>query len=192
METNNLELHHINDSHSQGDSSTRSTNSRRAFRNSDQNKIDKDRTSIRPFWKRIPWLFEIASWITSLFFFISIVIVLKVFEGQPLPNSPLKISLNAIVGLLATFGEVLLMVPVASAIGQVKWLRVSRKRPMNEFRLVDEASRGPWGGVLLLRKSRGGKSDAPSLLLMTNSLSILASIGSVITILALGTSTFVQ
>jgi hypothetical protein len=156
MEANNIELDHINDSRSR-DSSAHSTNSRMAFENSEQTKIHyKGRTSIRPYWKTIPWLFEIASWIASLASFTGIIVVLKVFDGQALPRLPLNISLNAIVGLLATFGEVLLMAPVASAIGQIKWLRALKRRPMSEFRLVDEASRGPWGGFLLLARTKGG------------------------------------
>jgi hypothetical protein len=157
MDSNNLELHHIDDTRSQRDSSTNSANSHPGIQNSEQINIhDKGKTSIRPFWKKIPWLPEITSWIASLFCFIAIIIVLKVFEGQSLPRLPLNISLNAIVGLLATFGEILLMVPVASAIGQIKWLHALKKRPMNEFRLLDDASRGPWGGFVLLVRTRRG------------------------------------
>jgi hypothetical protein len=157
MDTNSLELHHIDGTRSQRDSSTDSTDSRTEIQNSEPRKThDTGRIRIRSSWKTIPWLLEIASWIASLLFFVAIIIVLKVFEGRSLPNLPLNVSLNAIVGLLATFGEILFMVPVASAIGQIKWFRALKKRPMDEFRLVDEASRGPWGGFLLLVKTKGG------------------------------------
>ncbi|KAF2429086.1 hypothetical protein EJ08DRAFT_671200 [Tothia fuscella] len=125
----------------------------------------------------LPWRLEVASLIASLMFFIAIIIVLHAFDGKSLPDLPLNVTLNAIVGPLATFGEFLLMVPVASAIGQIKWNRSLRKRPMSEFRILDEASRGPWGAFLLLVRTKGG---------------ILASFGAIITILGLATNTFVQ
>jgi hypothetical protein len=102
------------------------------------------------------WKTEIFSWIASLLFFVSIIAVLVTFNGRPLPDLPLNITLNAIVGFLATFGEFLFMIPVASALGQSKWLRVLRKRPADDFRMLDEASRGSWGSFLLLARGKGG------------------------------------
>jgi hypothetical protein len=82
--------------------------------------------------------------------------VLRVLDGQPLPNTKIGITPNAIVGLLATFVELSLVVPVNSAFGQIKWLRALRARPMQEFRTIDEASRGPWGSFILLTRRSGG------------------------------------
>ncbi|KAK2763923.1 hypothetical protein FQN54_009542 [Arachnomyces sp. PD_36] len=128
-------------------------------------------------WSSLPWRLEILSWLGSLCFFIAIVIVLRVLDGRPLPDLRFGISPNAIIGLLATFAEFLLIVPVHSAIGQIKWLQALQTRPMDNFRTIDEASRGPWGSILLLARRNGG---------------LTASFGAVVTIVALGISTFFQ
>ncbi|KAI0184134.1 hypothetical protein EV127DRAFT_375510 [Xylaria flabelliformis] len=60
-------------------------------------------------------------------------------------------------GSLAFFIAIsLLLKPIDSAIGQVKWLRSLQKRPIDDFRVIDAASRGPWGGVQLLASRKGG------------------------------------
>jgi hypothetical protein len=87
----------------------------------------------------------------NLLFFIAI----RVLDGRPLPNTKIGITPNTIVGLLATFLELSLVVPVSSAVGQIKWLRALRARPMQEFSTIDEASRGPWGILLLLARHSG-------------------------------------
>jgi len=102
------------------------------------------------------WKYEILSWIGSLCFFISVIAVLAVLNGRPLPQMMFGITPNALIGLLATFAELLLIVPVHAALGQTKWLRSLRKKPMDDFRKIDEASRGPWGSVLLLARRTGG------------------------------------
>jgi hypothetical protein len=94
--------------------------------------------------------------IGSLLFFIATIVVLRVLDGRPLPNTRIGITPNAIIGLLATFTELLLIVPVNSAVGQLKWLRALQKKPMDDFRTIDEASRGPWGSLLLLTRRTGG------------------------------------
>lgn len=138
------------------------------------------RVSFLSLWqqlKALPWKLEVLSWISSFLCFMAIVIILGVFRGRSLPELPLNISLNSIVALLGTFSEILFMYPVASAIGQLKWLRARRQRPMNDFRLMDDASRGSLGSVLLLIQGRGG---------------VFVSVGAFITILALATNTFIQ
>jgi hypothetical protein len=107
-------------------------------------------------WFILSWKYQLLSWLGSLACFIATVVVLRVFDGKPLPNLRIGITPNAIVGLLATFTELLLVVPVNSAFGQLKWLRSLRARPMDDFRAIDDASRGPWGSVLLLAHRTGG------------------------------------
>lgn len=89
-------------------------------------------------------------------FFAAIVVALVVFNGNTVPDLPLEITPNAIIQVLATFGQAFLMVPVTSALGQMKWNRALRVKPVEDFRAMDEASRGVWGSVLLLVHKRGG------------------------------------
>ncbi|KAH8812616.1 hypothetical protein F5884DRAFT_843803 [Xylogone sp. PMI_703] len=128
-------------------------------------------------WKPIPWMHEVICWICGLCFFIAAVIVLRVLDHRPLPDLRFGITPNAIVGLLATFAQAFLLVPVSSAIGQIKWLQAYPKKPMDNFRIIDESSRGPWGSFLLLVHQKGG---------------LIGSFGAFVTIVALGFNTFFQ
>lgn len=110
----------------------------------------------RTTWSSRPWKIEILSWIGSLCFFIAIIVVLQVLNGRPLPDLRFGITPNAIIGLLATFAQALLIMPISSAIGQTKWLQALRKHPMDDLRMVDEASRGPWGSFSLIVHRKGG------------------------------------
>jgi hypothetical protein len=105
-------------------------------------------------WSSLPWKIEILSWIGSLCFFIAIIVVLQVLNGRPLPDLRFGITSNAIIGLLVTFAQ--LIMPVSSAIGLTKWLQALRKHPMDDLRIVDEASRGPWGSFLLIVHRKEG------------------------------------
>ncbi len=86
--------------------------------------------------------------------FAAIVIVLGVFNGQSLPTLPLHLSLNALLAYLVTFAKACLMIPLAECIGQWKWswFRTAR-RPLQDFRIYDAASRGLLGSLVLLLRS---------------------------------------
>ncbi|EEA19442.1 conserved hypothetical protein [Talaromyces marneffei ATCC 18224] len=121
--------------------------------------VDHETTPYRPSspgWSLISWKFEILSWIGSLCFFIAILVVLNVLNGRPLPDLQYGITPNAIIGLLATFGQALLLMPVSSALGQMKWLQALEKRPMDNFETLDKASRGPLGSTKLIVGRKSG------------------------------------
>lgn len=103
-----------------------------------------------------PWMPEIICWIISLCFTAGLIIALVVFEGHALPDLPLGINPNAIIQVLATFSEFFMMIPVTSALGQMKWLRALQVRPADDFCAMDDASRGPWGSFLLIVRGKGG------------------------------------
>jgi len=107
-------------------------------------------------WKSLSWPWDIASWILSLFCFLAIVIVLLYFHNRELPNWPWSITINTMISILTSLGTLLLAVPIASALGQTKWLRLDQRRSLYDFVLVDDATRSPWGGFVLLIRRRGG------------------------------------
>lgn len=127
--------------------------------------IDHETTPYKPSsgWSAIPWKLEILSWIGSLCFFIAIIVLLKVLNNRPLPDLQYGITPNAILGLLATLGQALLISPVSSALGQMKWLQALEKRPMDNFETLDKASRGPLGSTLLIAGRKSGYVISPKL-----------------------------
>ncbi|KAF2420526.1 hypothetical protein EJ08DRAFT_620730 [Tothia fuscella] len=128
---------------------------------------------IRSRW----WIWELFGMITCVICLLAICITLRVFDGKPLPSIPFSISLNTIASLLGTAIKTTLLLVVTSAISQLKWLWFHRTdRELQDLQVFDEASRGPWGAMVLLKTS--GIS--------------LASLGALIVLLLLAFDPFVQ
>lgn len=103
------------------------------------------------------WMGELLSMLLSVVAFCSLVAVLLKYDGQTLPTLPHNVSLNFLVSTLATVSKSSLLLVVASALGQFKWLwMMSSKQPrLQDLQDFDEASRGPLGAVQLLTSRNG-------------------------------------
>jgi Protein of unknown function (DUF3176) len=123
------------------------------------------------------WLWEILSITTSLICMFGIVVTLKVFENKPLPALPSGITFNALISVLATLSKASTLVAVAACISQLKWQWFGETRKMRDFEIFDQASRGPWGSLQLLAKTRSPW---------------LVGLGAAITIVAIGIDPFMQ
>ncbi|OCK84484.1 hypothetical protein K432DRAFT_440020 [Lepidopterella palustris CBS 459.81] len=123
------------------------------------------------------WWWELFSWFVSFFATGAIVIVLVLYSEQTLPRWPLGITLNAYISVLAALAKAAMILPVAEAIGQLKWIWFRRKSKLMDFFTFDSASRGPWGSLMLLGTTRCRR---------------LASLGAIITILSLAFEPFFQ
>lgn len=123
------------------------------------------------------WFWEITSITITLSSFLAIIITLRVFDGKPLPEIPFGITLNTIASLLGTVVKTTLLLVVSSALSQLKWLWFYEKeRRLQDLQVYDEASRGPWGAMVLLRTSKFS----------------LASLGALIVLFLLGFDPFIQ
>lgn len=105
------------------------------------------------------WMPEIVASLFSIASLLSIVIVLKVYEGRSINhlNLPNWLTLNGLVATISTFNRVCLMLPVGSALSQEAWLWFSRASQdskvssrLRDLERSDRASRGVWGSILLL------------------------------------------
>lgn len=92
----------------------------------------------------------------SFAIFIGIAGVLVGYSDQRPPQLEWGITLNALISLLVTLAMLLLAVPVASSLGQLKFLRLTEPRKLHEQYAIDEASKGPWGSLKLLVSMEGG------------------------------------
>lgn len=106
------------------------------------------------YWANEAWLYEFLAWLISCYCFGGIVITLLTHNGQPIPEWPFDITVNAIVSALSTVMSSALLVPVSNAIGQAKWSWIvkERHRKLEEIAVFDEASRVGWGSLVLLMK----------------------------------------
>ena len=108
-------------------------------------------------WTRFTCLF-VDWWMGELFFIIInlvafgvLILILFKYDDRPLPRFSHNFSLSCVVLKLATISKSSLLVAVASAFGQFKWLWISSKQSrLQDLQDFDEASRGPLGAAKLL------------------------------------------
>jgi hypothetical protein len=102
------------------------------------------------------WLLEIISWIFSAICMAIILSVLLHYNGRPLPAWKLGLTLNSFISILSGFAKASLLLPTAEALGQLKWNWFSKKpKQMMDFEIIDSASRGPLGSMVLLANTKG-------------------------------------
>ena len=123
------------------------------------------------------WLPEVSSLCLSIVSFAVIGVVVFIYDDHAAPSLPQGISLNAIVSVLATISKSALIFVVAACISQLKWPWYRVQRRLNDLQLLDDASRGPLGSVQLLTTRLVWSS---------------ASVGALITLLALALDPFFQ
>ena len=103
------------------------------------------------------WTFELVSLLVSALAVGGIIGVLAYFQGRPLPEWPLNISLNSLIALLATIANANLAIPLQNGLSQLKWIRFKAgPAPLTDMEAFDDASRGTWGAIKLLARTRGG------------------------------------
>jgi hypothetical protein len=118
------------------------------------------------------WWWDIAAAVLCLTSMFMVIFVLVAMNNKPLDDWPLAIQPNSMIAVLTTIGKAAMLVPIASAISQLKWLHYRHEaRPLNHLQIYDDASRGPWGSLIYLKSL-----PKPT----------LASCGALIMILALG------
>jgi hypothetical protein len=102
------------------------------------------------------WLLEIISWILSAICMGAIIGVLIFLKDEKLPKWPLGLTLNAYIAVLSKISSAALLLPTSEALGQLKWSWFQRdSKKMWDFEIFDNASRGPWGAILLLIRTKG-------------------------------------
>ncbi|KAK5690875.1 hypothetical protein LTR97_012038 [Elasticomyces elasticus] len=132
------------------------------------------------WWRRImldTWAPELIAITFSTACLVAIAAVLFVYKDKTTPHLPYDITLNAVISILATASRSLLIFTVAAAIGQLKWCWYRHERGVTDIQSFDDASRGPWGSMMLLFSWRAQS---------------LAALGASITVLALAFDPFVQ
>lgn len=108
----------------------------------------------------------------------TIVGVLIYYQDKKLPNWPGVLTLNAFIAILSKISGAALVLPVSEALGQLKWSWFQGdSKKMWDFEIFDNASRGPWGSILLLIRTKGRA---------------LAALGALITLLSLALDPFFQ
>ncbi|KAK5113160.1 hypothetical protein LTR85_010978 [Meristemomyces frigidus] len=125
------------------------------------------------------WLAEIGAALLSLGCMVAVAAVLLKFQNRPLSDWRFPIAPNSLLSVLLTVAKTLLLLSVAESTTQLKWNHFARQpRPLRDFQVFDDASKGPWGAVQLLWHTRGS--------------ALLASVGALIILLSLAMDPFAQ
>jgi hypothetical protein len=123
------------------------------------------------------WLYECAALAVSVGCLVALAVMLGIYDSKETPQLPYNITLNALISVLSTAAKSSLLFAVAGTLGQVKWVWFTEKRELSDMQTFDDATRGPWGALVLL---------------CSRSIRPLASLGATITILALAYGPFLQ
>jgi succinate dehydrogenase hydrophobic anchor subunit len=123
------------------------------------------------------WGLEFLSSLTSVVLFIGLIVMFRIMDGKQYSEWTFSISLNAVTAILSTCCSAAMMHNVSAFIGQQKWIHLKKSpRTVYDIETFDEASRGPYGSILLLLR------------IPCN----IGTLGALITILRLGFSPFSQ
>ena len=118
------------------------------------------------------WWWELGAALLSVTSMLLIIVILFKVQDKPLESWKFSIQPNSLISVLTTVGKTAMLLAVAESISQLKWRYFRKPRPLNRFQEFDNASRGPWGSLVLLCGTR--------------SRAVLASLGAFITIISLG------
>ncbi|CAO2655603.1 Nn.00g044060.m01.CDS01 [Neocucurbitaria sp. VM-36] len=121
------------------------------------------------------WLLEVLSWLFSALCMAAVIGVLIKLRDEPLSKWALAektgFTLNAYISILSKMAGAALILPVSEALGQLKWSWfLEHSKQMWDFEIFDNASRGPWGSLLLLVRTKGRALAALGAMIMLCSL----------------------
>ena len=120
------------------------------------------------------WLFEMMSWLVSASCMIAIIFIYIHVKDQPMSSDSFLLTWTNVLGKISSAA---LIVPTSEALGQLKWNWFHESRAMWDFEIFDKASRGPWGAMMLLFRTKGRS---------------LAALGALLIVLLLAIDTFFQ
>ncbi|KAF1952532.1 hypothetical protein CC80DRAFT_422473 [Byssothecium circinans] len=119
------------------------------------------------------WIYEIVTWTISALCMAAIIVVLMNINNRSLAGRTTLVTTYSVLSKLASAA---LLLPTSEALGQLKWNWL-RSREIWDFEIFDKASRGAWGSILLLFRTKGRS---------------LAALGAALTLLLIANDTFFQ
>ncbi|EXF86189.1 hypothetical protein CFIO01_02248 [Colletotrichum fioriniae PJ7] len=120
------------------------------------------------------WRLEMLSSLLAVGCVIAIIIILALHQSKPLPKWPGVMSVNTLIATFTAVYKASLIMPVAEGLGQLKWDWFQRPQKLADVVAFDDATRGPWGSLILITKKMP-QAQRP----------YLAGLGALITITAL-------
>ncbi|KAF2678295.1 hypothetical protein K458DRAFT_140294 [Lentithecium fluviatile CBS 122367] len=122
------------------------------------------------------WIYEIITWTISALCMGGIIFILLYLSNRSLNKWPVGLTIFTVLTKIASAA---LILPTSEALGQLKWSWFNGKKSKEiwDFEIFDKASRGAWGSILLLFRTKGRS---------------LAALGAILTVLLIANDTFFQ
>jgi len=98
------------------------------------------------------WWWEIGACLLSIISTTLLFVLLTRVADSTLESWPYQIQINSVIATLTAVSRTALLVPIAACISQLKWGHFERPNRLSHLQDFDDASRGPWGSLLLLFK----------------------------------------
>lgn len=114
------------------------------------------------------------SWLVSAMCMAAIVGIYLFLKDRPASDIGDLLTYTNVLGKIASAA---LILPTSEALGQLKWNWFHNSKAMWDFEIFDKASRGPWGAIMLLFRTKGRS---------------LAALGALLIVLLLAIDTFFQ
>lgn len=106
------------------------------------------------------WYLEIGCCFLAVASLVAQAIVLWQYDGKPQDAWPsTTLTLNGLIAILSTVCRATFMIAVGAILSQAKWNHFSGKKGgyhrLDDFTLIDDASRGSWGSLQLMWRFKG-------------------------------------
>jgi hypothetical protein len=107
-------------------------------------------------WVTDSWVLEVAGLGLALVSMGTLIAVLVVYQNKAVPHWRWGLTLNSLLSILSQIITLSITSVLGGALSQQKWLWFRNStRSLKDFGRFDDASKGPWGSlVLLFSKSR--------------------------------------
>ncbi|KAF2792011.1 hypothetical protein K505DRAFT_279589 [Melanomma pulvis-pyrius CBS 109.77] len=133
------------------------------------------------FIRRFGWWWEVGAIALSLTSMALILAILFTMNGRPLASWHLPIQINSLVAVFSTFAKSAFLLALSEGVSQLKWNYFEKQGgTLDHLQTFDQASRGPWGALVFPFKIWRGRTG------------LLAVMGAVLTLFALGFEPFTQ
>ncbi|ETI21296.1 hypothetical protein G647_07642 [Cladophialophora carrionii CBS 160.54] len=109
------------------------------------------------------WAFEIFALVVSTLALLGLIILLRVTNGQKVPNwtikpkhtKPFTVTINSVISIFSTAVKSTVLIPVAAAMGELKWMWFNSGHRLTDIQVFESAARGPLGAAIMLWSFRG-------------------------------------
>ena len=103
------------------------------------------------------WIGEAIVMALSMCCLVAIALIVRHYDGKPLPQWRGGVTLNTVISVLSTTARSGMIFVVSATIGQLKWCSLGQtRRRISDMQAMDDASRGPLGAAKILTSLTGG------------------------------------